>query len=600
MRLRCCFAWVLSLVLGGGIAQAAPTPAASLLVLAKKDMMLAIVDPATLQVVARVPVGVNPHEVIASSDGRTAWVTNYDNGSAHTVTVVDLVAQKVVKTIDLGAVWGPHGLAVAAGKTYFTAERSKLVGRIDQATETVDWVLGVGQIGTHMLWVSADGKRIVTANVGSGTISILEQKDPAAWTMFPTMLSKSGGTTMRGKDGPLAPDWSEIVVAVETKPEGFDVLTNVDGYPRIIWAANAVEGSISVIDVGEARGHRDAGHRPANGQPAALYAGSHDGRRLDGKRTAHRRCRRRHTVREEAHRGGHGRGGRADRALRRARLRFLLAGQLGSRRRSSHAHRDRKNPSRHRARWPGVGRASLTQHAIVRSKALKTIGLIGGMSWESSADYYRLTNQLVRQRMGGLASAKSVLVSMNFAEIAALQRAGDWDALTDRMVEAARQVEAGGADFLLLCTNTMHKVSAAMEAAVGIPMIHIIEPVAAAIQRSGLQRVGLLGTRYTMEDGFYADRMRERHGIEILTPSPEDRTMVHDAIFEELCRGVLDEATRERFCGVFARMAAAGAEGIILGCTELGLLLGAADCSVPLFDSTRLHAEAAVDRALAC
>ena len=225
------------------------TPATSLLVLAKKDMALAIVDPATLQVVAKVPVGVNPHEVIASADGRTAWVTNYDNGSAHTITVVDLVAQKVTKTIDLGPIWGPHGLAVAGGKTYFTAERAKLIGRIDPATETVDWVLGTGQIGTHMLWVSADGKRIVTVNVGSGTLSILEQKDPAPWTLYPTMLSKSGGTATRGQGGPLAPDWSEAVIPVETKPEGFDVLTDRAGYPATIWAANAVEGTISVVDV---------------------------------------------------------------------------------------------------------------------------------------------------------------------------------------------------------------------------------------------------------------------------------------------------------------------------------------------------------------
>ena len=172
--------------------QVTPTPATSLLVLAKEDRMLAIVDPVSLQVVARIPVGPEPHEVIASDDGRTAWVTNYLNGSDHTITVVDLIGQKVVKTVDLGALWGPHGLYVAGGRVYFTAERAKVVGRLDPATETVDWVLGTGQIGTHMLWVSRDGKKMVTVNVGSGTMSLLRPERRHAGGRVPGEAFKAG------------------------------------------------------------------------------------------------------------------------------------------------------------------------------------------------------------------------------------------------------------------------------------------------------------------------------------------------------------------------------------------------------------------------
>ncbi len=237
-----------ALTLGLGMvaeAQTAQTPAASLLVLAKDDQMLAIVDPANLQVVAKVPVGPEPHEVIASDDGRTAWVTNYLNGSDHTITVVDLVAQKVVKTIDLGPLWGPHGLYVAGGKPYFTAERAKMLGRLDPATETVDWVMGTGQMGTHMLWVSRDGRKIVAVNVGSGTMSLLEQKQAVAGDEYPKLLSKQGGITKR--HGEETPEWTERVVKVGTDPEGFDVLADAEGNPSAIWVANAVEGTVSVV-----------------------------------------------------------------------------------------------------------------------------------------------------------------------------------------------------------------------------------------------------------------------------------------------------------------------------------------------------------------
>lgn len=248
MRIRRALGVLLLGVFGMGDAQAAQTPATALLVLAKKDQVLAIVDPATLTVVARVPVGANPHEVIASADGSTAWVSNYDNGSAHTITVVDLAAQRVTKTIDLGPVWGPHGLFVSGGRTYFTAERSKLIGRIDPGTEAVDWVLGTGQVGTHMLWVSRDGKKIVTVNVGSGTLSLLTERTPAPESFAPKMLSKHGGTTARGKGGPMAPDWDEAVVKVGTKPEGFDVIADGEGNPATVWVANGGEGTVSVVD----------------------------------------------------------------------------------------------------------------------------------------------------------------------------------------------------------------------------------------------------------------------------------------------------------------------------------------------------------------
>jgi DNA-binding beta-propeller fold protein YncE len=253
--------------LAGAIhAQSAPTPSPALLVLAKKDTRLAIVDPATLQVVARIDVGINPHEVAASADGRTAWVTNYDNGSANTIHVIDLVSQKVLKVIDLGPLWGPHGLAVSSGKTYFTAEREKLIGRIDPVTETVDWEMGTGQTGTHMLWVSPDAKKIVTVNVGSGTLSLLTEKPIRPEDLPPHRLSKQGGVASRGKGGPEAPDWDENVVKVGGWPEGFDVLTDAEGNPQTIWVANAVEGTISIVDFNShaVTGTIDAGLKTAN------------------------------------------------------------------------------------------------------------------------------------------------------------------------------------------------------------------------------------------------------------------------------------------------------------------------------------------------
>ena len=249
LRTGIALGWMLAFggaMLGQSAGAVSATPAAVLLVLAKKDEALAIVDPATLQVLARVPVGPEPHEVIASADGKTAWVSNYRNGSEHTITVVDLVAQKVTTTLDLGPLRGPHGLYFADGKTWFTAERAKVVGRIDPATEKVDWVMGTGQVGTHMVWVSRDGKKVVTVNVGSGTMSLMSERAAGAQDAFPGKLSKQGGVTKR--DGVDTPEWEERVVKVGGYPEGFDVLADAAGDPKTVWVANAVEGTIGVVD----------------------------------------------------------------------------------------------------------------------------------------------------------------------------------------------------------------------------------------------------------------------------------------------------------------------------------------------------------------
>lgn len=229
-------------------------PSGRLLVLAKKDMQLSIVDPATLKVIARVPVGGNPHEVLASPDGRRAWVTNYGNGSLHTITVVDLTAARVVKTIDLGPLWGPHGLAFADGAVYFTAEREKLIGRLNPDVEAtgsmqpVDWLLGTGQTGTHMLWVSRDASQIVTVNVGSGTMDLFDRRATGPMQSAGGPPSKAAGTTTHGSDPTPVADWDQRIVRVGGLPEGFDVLTDARGHAASIWVANAKEGTISVID----------------------------------------------------------------------------------------------------------------------------------------------------------------------------------------------------------------------------------------------------------------------------------------------------------------------------------------------------------------
>ncbi|CAG9229953.1 aspartate/glutamate racemase family protein [Burkholderia gladioli] len=230
---------------------------------------------------------------------------------------------------------------------------------------------------------------------------------------------------------------------------------------------------------------------------------------------------------------------------------------------------------------------------------MKTIGLIGGMSWESSAEYYRMINRASKARHGGHHNAKSVMVTVDFAEIEALQRAQDWDALGARMADAARQLQAAGADVVVLTTNTMHRVADAIERALTLPFLHIADPTGAALRAAGVERVALLGTRYTMELPFYAARLAERFGIEALTPDAEDRDTVHRVIYEELCHGLIEPASRAAYAAIIGRLAARGAQAVILGCTEITLLIGERDSPLPVFDTTALHAQAAVDFAAA-
>ncbi|MFE3107305.1 aspartate/glutamate racemase family protein [Kitasatospora indigofera] len=229
---------------------------------------------------------------------------------------------------------------------------------------------------------------------------------------------------------------------------------------------------------------------------------------------------------------------------------------------------------------------------------MKTIGLLGGMSWESTAEYYRLLNVLTRERLGGLHSAKCVLHSVDFAEIEALQSAGQWERAGEVLAEAARSLEAAGADLLLICTNTMHKVAGQVAAAVSVPLLHLADTTAAAVLAAGLGKVGLLGTAFTMEQDFYRDRLAG-HGLEVIVPDPAGRAEVHRVIYQELCLGIVREESRDAYRAVIAGLVAAGAEGIVLGCTEIELLVGPEHSPVPVFATTSLHARAAVDAALA-
>ncbi|MGW7359342.1 aspartate/glutamate racemase family protein [Streptomyces sp. NPDC054802] len=229
---------------------------------------------------------------------------------------------------------------------------------------------------------------------------------------------------------------------------------------------------------------------------------------------------------------------------------------------------------------------------------MRTIGLIGGMSWESSAEYYRLVNELVRDRLGGLHSARCVLHSVDFAEIEQLQSAGEWEHAGEILAEAARGLEAAGADLLLICTNTMHKVAGQVQAAVRVPLLHLADATADAVRAAGLTRVGLLGTAFTMEQDFYRERLAG-HGLDVLTPDAEGRALVHRVIYEELCLGVVRDESRAAYRKVIDELVDSGAEGVVLGCTEIELLIGADDSPVPVFPTTRLHAEAAVAAALA-
>lgn len=230
---------------------------------------------------------------------------------------------------------------------------------------------------------------------------------------------------------------------------------------------------------------------------------------------------------------------------------------------------------------------------------MKTIGLIGGMSWESSAEYYRLLNQGVRERRGATASARCILWSFDFAEIERLQHEGDWDRLSALMVDAAQRLERAGADMLLLCTNSMHRTAPAIEAGTNIPLLHIADPAADRMRAAGHKRVGLLGTAFTMEQPFYRDRLTRLHGLDVIIPEAEDRAMVHRVIYEELVAGHVRDTSRAAYRAAIARLVDAGAEAIILGCTEIMLLVRIEDSPVPLFDTTALHVAAALDLALA-
>jgi aspartate racemase len=230
---------------------------------------------------------------------------------------------------------------------------------------------------------------------------------------------------------------------------------------------------------------------------------------------------------------------------------------------------------------------------------MKTIGLIGGMSWESTVVYYQHLNRLARERLGGLHSAELLMWSFDFARIEALQASGDWEAATAAMVDVARRLEQAGAGCIVICTNTMHRMADEVQAAVDVPLIHIADATAAAIARTSSARPLLLATRYTMEQPFYRGRLKSRHGIDTLVPDDAGRTVVHDIIYDELCQGIVDDGSRARYLEVVARMRAAGADGVIFGCTEVGLLVKPADFDVPCFDTTLIHAEAALDFALA-
>jgi aspartate racemase len=229
---------------------------------------------------------------------------------------------------------------------------------------------------------------------------------------------------------------------------------------------------------------------------------------------------------------------------------------------------------------------------------MQTIGMIGGMSWESSIVYYRIINEQARQRLGGVHSARSLMYSVDFAHIEQLQHTGQWDALALEMQDAARRLERGGADFIVICTNTMHRLADAVSAAVNIPLLHIADPTAEAIKAAGVKKVGLLGTAFTMEGEFYKGRLTALHGLEVIVPEVEDRHAVHKIIYEELVAGVVHQASRDVYRQVIARLIQNGAEAIILGCTEIMLLVTQEDSSVRLFDTTALHATAALDRAL--
>lgn len=233
-----------------------------------------------------------------------------------------------------------------------------------------------------------------------------------------------------------------------------------------------------------------------------------------------------------------------------------------------------------------------------RSVLMKTIGLIGGMSWESSLLYYQLINQRVNEKLGGHHSARSLMYSVDFDEIKNLQFQGKWNEATHIMIDAAQRLEAGGADFILICTNTMHKMAKEVEESVKIPLLHIADPTAEELVKHGMKKVALLGTAFTMEQDFYKGRLKDKFGLDVMVPGEADRKLLHDIIYQELCLGIIKDESRQSYLRIINELDQQGAEAVILGCTEIALLISQEDCGVPLYDTTRLHAEAAVDYAL--
>ena len=229
---------------------------------------------------------------------------------------------------------------------------------------------------------------------------------------------------------------------------------------------------------------------------------------------------------------------------------------------------------------------------------MKTIGLIGGMSWESSLEYYRIVNETVKEKLGGLHSCKCLMYSVDFGVIEALQHQNKWDELTKLMIEAAQNLKHGGADFIVICTNTMHKMAPEIETATGLNVLHIANVTGAAISKDQIQKVGLLGTRFTMEGDFYKKRLKDNYDIEVIIPEDADRQIIHDIIYNELCLGLIKDDSRQKYIDIINKLCANGAEGIILGCTEIPLLIKQSDVLIPVYDTTKIHAESAVDFAL--
>ena len=229
---------------------------------------------------------------------------------------------------------------------------------------------------------------------------------------------------------------------------------------------------------------------------------------------------------------------------------------------------------------------------------MKTMGLIGGMSWESSLEYYRIVNETVKEKLGGLHSCKCLMYSVDFGVIEALQHQNKWDELTKLMIEAAQNLKHGGADFIVICTNTMHKMAPEIETATGLNVLHIADFTGAAISKDQIQKVGLLGTRFTMEGDFYKKRLKDNYDIEVIIPEDADRQIIHDIIYNELCLGIIKDDSRQKYIDIINKLCANGAEGIILGCTEIPLLIKQSDVLIPVYDTTKIHAESAVEFAL--